>query len=211
MDLGLVMLFTADGDSLASVLTDADGRFHVESPEPGDFPLSATSLGYTPTVASSGFTLTEGGSLSLEFRIQPQAIQLGGITVEARARLIQQPKLVQNGFVERAESGFGRFITPGDIEKSASSSTVDLLASTGRVTSRYGFAGNRILMRGPMGYCTPRVFLDGTPISMGGLSLDAIAPVSVLQGAEVYRTGSEAPLQYGGTSGGCGVILLWTH
>jgi hypothetical protein len=34
--------------------------------------------------------------------------------------------------------------------------------------------------------------------------------VSVLDAAEVYRTATEAPVQYGGGLGGCGVILLWT-
>lgn len=87
IDLGLIMLFTTDGDSVASALPDSNGRFRVEPPEPGAFLLSVTSLGYTPTVASSVFTLTQGGTISLEFRIQPQAIQLGGITVEASASL----------------------------------------------------------------------------------------------------------------------------
>ena len=209
IDLGLIMLFTTDGDSVAAVLTDSDGRFRVESTEPGDFLLSATSLGYTPTVASSVFTLAEGGTISLEFRIEPQAIQLGGITVEARASLIRQPKLVQNGFVDRVGRGFGRFITPEDIEKFPSTSTADLLARTGRVTTRYGFGGDRILMRSTRGYCTPIVYLDGVRISMDGLSLESIAPVSVLQAAEVYRSASEAPLRYGGGMGGCGVIVLW--
>jgi hypothetical protein len=44
---------------------------------------------------------------------------------------------------------------------------------------------------------------------MDGLSLESIAPVSVLQAAEVYRSASEAPLRYGGGMGGYGVIVLW--
>ena len=211
IDMGLVTLFGVDGDSVASVLSDGAGRFRVESPEAGEFRLAASALGYRPTVASSVFMLAEGGSMSLEFRIEPLAIEVGGITVEARSSLIRQPKLVLNGFVERAQQGFGRFITPVDIEKSAAMSTADLLMRTGRVTTRYAIGGDRIVMRGTRGYCTPIVYVDGVRISMSGLSLDAIAPVSVLEAAEVYRSGNEAPVQYGGGMGGCGVIVLWTR
>ena len=59
IDLGLVMLSTVDGDSVAAVLTDRAGWFRVESPQAGEFLLSATALGYATTVASSVFTLTE--------------------------------------------------------------------------------------------------------------------------------------------------------
>lgn len=85
IDLGLVTLFTVDGDSVASVLTDGAGRFLIQSPQAGQFLLSASALGYAPIVAGSVFTLGEGSRMSLEFRIRRQAIELGGITVEARA------------------------------------------------------------------------------------------------------------------------------
>ncbi len=210
IDVGLVTLFTVDGDSVASVLTDEAGRFLVESPQPGEFLLAASAMGYTSTVASSVFTLTEDGWISLEFRIQLRPIELGGITVEAQASLIRQPELIRNGFLERLRRGFGRFITPIDIEKAQVFSTAELLARTGRVTTRYAIGGDRIIMLGFDGYCTPTVYLDGIRISLDGISLDAIAPVSVLEAAEVYRSGAQAPLMYGGTVG-CGVIVLWTR
>lgn len=209
--LGLVTLFTIEGDSVASVLTDEEGRFQVGASEGGDFLLAASALGYEPTAASSVFTLADDGGLTIQFRIQPLAMELEGITVETAASLLREPKLVQNGFVERAQSGFGRFITPGDIERFGSSSTAALLARTGRVTTRYAIGGDQVLMLGARGYCSPIVYLDGVRISMSGLSLEAIAPPSVLEAAEVYRTATEAPAQYGGGMQGCGVILLWTR
>lgn len=208
--LGLVTLFTVDGDTVASALTNGDGRFTVESPRGGDFLLGASALGYQPTVASSVFTLTDDGGLSLQFRIEPLAVQLQGLTVEAEASLFQRPKLVQNGFVERAQSGFGRFLTPQDIEASHAPSTADLLAETGRVTTRRGLGGDQILMLGSRGFCSPIVYLDGIRVAVDGVSLDALAPVFALEAAEVYRSASEAPLRYGGGMAGCGVIVLWT-
>ena len=150
IELGLITLLTVDSDSVGSALTDEAGRFRVESPSGGEFLLSASALGYRPTVASSVFTIEDGGAMSLQFRIEPLAMQLEGITVEAEASLFMQPKLVQNGFVERAQRGFGRFITPRDIELAHALTTGDLLARTGRVTTRPAFGGDQVLMLGPV-------------------------------------------------------------
>jgi hypothetical protein len=210
IDLGRVTLLTVTGVEVVSGLTDQNGRFSVTAPEGGDFLLSAGALGYRRTNGGV-FVLGEEGRMSIELRLEPQAIEIGGITIETRSALIDQPNLVLNGFVERAQSGFGTFITPGDIENSAAFTATQLLAQTGRVQTAFAIGGDRIQMRGSMGFCTPSVYLDGVRISMQGLSLDAIAPLAVLEAAEVYRTASQAPLRYGGGLGGCGVVVLWTR
>jgi hypothetical protein len=210
IDLALVTLHTAEGDSVSSTLTDASGRFRVEASWGGDFLLSATALGYRSTTAGV-FELGEGGRITLEFRLEAQAIEIGGITIEARSSLLNQPNLIRNGFVERAQRGFGRFITPADIEKSATRSTTELLTQTGRITTRYAIGGDRILMRGQVGYCTPTVYLDGVRYSMTSMSVDQLVSVSALEAVEVYRTANEAPVRYGGGMSGCGIILLWTR
>lgn len=210
IDMAVVTLITLDGDSVHSALTDGSGRFRVESPKAGEFRLAASSLGHKTTIPSSVFTLNEGDWMSVEFRIEPTPIDIAGLNVSAQPGLMHQPKLVRSGFVERARQGFGRFLTPLDIERSHALTTSELLSRTGRVTTRYALGGDRIMMLGPRGYCTPIVYLDGFQISISDMSLDAIVPVTALEAVEVYRSGSEAPLQYGGTRGGCGVILLWT-
>lgn len=183
--LGLVVLLTESGDSVASALTDQLGRSRIESSEPGAFLLTASALGYESSTAGV-IELGEGAWISLTFRIQPRAIVIGGITVETRASLASEPYLVRNGFVDRAQRGFGVFITPKDISESSAAVLSDLLAQTGRVTTRYAPGGNRILMRGSGGYCTPTVFVDGVRVGQtDGLSLDAYVQVSTLAGAEV--------------------------
>ena len=209
--LGLLTLFRVDGDSVDAVLTDVTGRFSLTAPSGGDFLLAASALGYETTVASSVFTIGEDAVMSVQFSIRPLPVELGGLTVEARQSFLREPRLVQNGFVDRAQSGFGRFITPHDVQSTPATSTADLLARTGRVTTRYGIGGDRVLMRGTRGYCTPTVYLDGFRVSLSEGPLDALVPLSVLEAAEVYRSASEAPMQYGGGMGGCGVILLWTR
>lgn len=210
IDLALVSLVTVRGDSVVSVLSDEKGRFHLVAPKGGEYRLAAAALGYKPTISAAVLTLPDSTSMTLQFRINPLPIEIAGLTIEMSSSLIRQPKLVRNGFVDRAQAGFGRFITPVDIARSHATRTSDLLAATGRVTTRYALGGDRIIMRGSRGYCTPQVYLDGIQIDLSDTPVDVIAPVIDLQGAEVYRSTAEAPAQYGGGLGGCGVILLWT-
>jgi hypothetical protein len=156
-------------------------------------------------------TLPQDVAITLEFRIAPLAIEIGGITVEVRSSLMRQPRLIRNGFVQRAQQGFGRFITPGEIAKSGAIRVGDLLARTGQVTNRYSIRGDRTLMRGRGGYCTPAVYLDGVRHSLSGVSLDDLVQVSSLEAVEIYRSPAQAPVRYGGGMEGCGIIVLWTR
>jgi hypothetical protein len=87
------------------------------------------------------------------------------------------------------------------------------------------------------GVCRPRVYVDGILFALGdsrpvprddnretefeeeiiermdqGLSLDDIGPPSDIAGIEIYRSASQVPVQFGGTSVHtlCGVIVIWT-
>lgn len=205
------MLLTLHGDSVAATLTDERGRFAVTASEPGEYLLHAAALGFEATTTGI-FGLTEGGGVSVEFRIPRRPIEIGGITVEAAASAAREPLLVRNGFVERVQMGQGRFVTPADIARSSHLSTADLLASTGRVFLRGSGSTQEIRMLGSRGYCTPIVYVDDVRIASSDLYLlEAMAPPTMLYAAEVYRSGVEAPFQYGGGMGGCGVIVLWTR
>jgi hypothetical protein len=130
--------------------------------------------------------------------------------VEATSSWISQPAHVQNGFVGRARQGFGRFITPAQIEETSSLSTTDLLTRTGRVITSYAPGGDRVLMRGFVGgYCTPFIYLDGIRVA-NDLPIDALVPLHILDAVEVYRSVEEAPPQYSVGLTRCGVIVFWT-
>jgi hypothetical protein len=210
IDLALVSLLTVEGDSVLSVLSDESGAFRLDAPREGDFRIAASALGYKPTISSSVLSLPEGSSMSLEFRIEPLPLEIGGLTIEAKSSLLRQHALVRNGFVERSQRGFGRFVTPYQIENSNAVSTTDLLARTGRVTTRWALGGERIYMRGTRGYCTPTVYVDGFRVDLSDISVDVIAPKVDLEAIEVYRSATEAPLRFGGGMEGCGVVVLWT-
>lgn len=209
IDLGLVTLFTVDGDSVDAVLADQSGRFRVTAPTGGEFLLAASALGYRSTVASSVFVLDEGGTMSLEFRLGPVPVEIPGLNVETQS-LLARHHLIANGFVDRARMGFGRFLTPVDISESRAVSTTDLLTRTGRVTTRYRVGGDEVLMRGILGYCTPFIYLDGIRVSPD-IPLDAIAPIHILEAVEVYRSAEQAPPQFAVGLTRCGVIVLWTR
>jgi hypothetical protein len=65
------------------------------------------------------------------------------------------------------------------------------------------------MMTNPMGSCTPPVFLDGIPVMSDG-DLDALVLLRDVEAVEVYRGSAELPLQYGGSNGACGAIVIWT-
>ena len=208
--LALLTLLTLEGDSVAAVLSDADGRFSLEAEAPGEYLLNAVALGYRGSTTGV-FELGDGGRMSVEFRLLSIPVEIGGIDVLTEREFREQPALVQNGFVDRAIRGFGRFITPRQIQDSGALTIGDLLARTGRVSIDFSIHDGGVLMRGPRGFCRPRIFVDGVRQSdITSRDIESILPVSMLEAAEVYRSGNEAPLQYRADAGGCGVILLWT-
>lgn len=211
VDLGLVSLMTPRGDSVAATLTGEDGRFTLTGPRADDYVLAAAAWGFETTVARSVFTLEPGGRIELEFRIPRAAIELPGLSVLANQALITQHPLVTNGFVERAQFGFGRFLGPKQIEEARARNTLDLLTTSGRIMVDERPDGTRIRMRNTSGLCTPLIYLDGVPTSIGDVSLNSIAPLRVIEGVEVYRSAVEAPQQYARNAQGCGVVLIWTR
>ncbi len=210
VDLALVTLVDLAGDSVDADVTDDRGRFQLEAPEGGDYRLSATALGYRPTVAASVLELPEGSSMTLEFRIESQPVEIGGLTVDVES-VVDQPRLVQNGFVRRAQGGFGRFVTPAEVQEAHVSSTAELLSRTGRVAQDYRIGGDRIVMRDSWGrYCVPTLWVDGIRLDLYDDRIDAVVPLSNVHALEVYRSGSEAPIEFNTAQDGCGVIVVWT-
>jgi hypothetical protein len=61
-----------------------------------------------------------------------------------------------------------------------------------------------------------QVYYNGIKLGKGGV-LDGHTPnlkdfsVSSLDKIEVYRSAAQVPLEYGGPTAACGVLLLWTR
>lgn len=231
--LGLVMMFTESGDSVAMTVTDARGHFSLSSPDPGSFVLLASALGYKET-ADGVFELGEDGVMSVEHRLAPQPLPIDALVVSLR-RPVLQHHLVRNGFVRRLQRGLGEFITPHDIEESAAISTEDLLAGlpglrVGAVTRRVDAVlpgelpeiyprpdiGETVLIRSSDGrWCAPTVYLDGSRVHYEpelGSTLSNMADIGAVDAIEVYRRAAEIPVEYSsGPESNCGVLVVWTR
>ncbi len=209
INLGLVVMLTQAGDSVGAALTNERGEFSLTSPEPGSFLLHAAAFGHHQRTAGI-FELGENAEMTVEFRLAIQVFELEGL--EIIADQITEPQLVRNGFYSRLQRGLGHFITPEDLENTMALQTQDLFYRMGRVRVVYGgITGDRVVMRGPNGTCSPRVYVDGHRMSLSGTSLNHIVPLHALAAVEVYRGAAEIPIEYSGIGLDlCGAIVFWT-
>jgi hypothetical protein len=207
--LARVTLLTEAGDTVAAGVTGPSGGFALSAPGEGSYHLSAEALGYRTTTAGV-FDLGAGGEISVEFRIQAEAVALEGITVDVTG-LVRDPFLISSGFYQRMQSGQGRFITPEEIEKSDARRVTELFYGIPRVFVVMQGSRDRIMMNSPMGVCAPNVYVDGMLTSSASANLEMFAPLLTVEAIEVYRSPAELPLQWSGTAArGCGAIVVWT-
>jgi hypothetical protein len=198
------MSLLSDGRVLVSVNTDSAGSFAVAAREAGTFRLRAERIGYR-TAATPPLELLTGDTLHVEFRLSVDAVALNPITVTGYS---QRPPGQLGGFYDRMERSVGgTFITRQDIEERRPMLVTDLLQMVPGVRLIPGRGiGYVVTMRGG---CIPRVYLDGVPIQLLGLTIDDLTRPMELEGIEVYRGPSELPAEFSG--GACGAIVLWTR
>jgi hypothetical protein len=195
----------SDDSTIASVVADDSGSFTLRAPRGGSYQLRGERIGYN-TAITPPLDLSDGDTLRVEFRLSAQAVVLNPITVLGYSG---RPAGPLGGFYERARRGLaGRFITREDIDARNPIRTTDMLMTMPGVRvvpSRRG-SGSAVLLRG----CAPRVYLDGMPIRLAGMTIDDLVQPLDLEGIEVYSGPAEVPGEFAfGTS--CGAIILWTR
>lgn len=208
IDLGMVVMVSVTGDSVSATLSDSDGFFEVSAPSGGEFLLEAAALGYEESRVGL-FELGEDGEMSVEFRLWPAPLTIGGVIVES---LVQQPELVRNGFFRRMARGVGTYFSPSDIEESTARQAIELLQGLAGVRMRIDpVDGERLLVRGTNGYCVPNLLVDGVRTTWAGTSmrLDELVPLETVHAMEVHRGVSGMPIEFGSFNQ-CGVIVFWT-
>ncbi len=144
----------------------------------------------------------------------------------------------REGFEERRRLGFGKFIDSTELRRSENRRVPDMLRAVpgvrivrfrecernspnrcGPVEERAATGrGDTSLYRrsGRDEYCWMSVIWDGHPLywSSSGTSppdLGRLMRVAEIHAIEIYRSAGEAPTEYSGASGQCGVILLWSR
>jgi hypothetical protein len=211
--LGYVGLVTEEGETIVWTMSDEEGFFRLEAPDPGSFMLYGEALGYNSSVEGP-VLLGEDQMVPAEFRLEPMPLVLDSLRVVARSRRLS---LVLSGFYDREKTGLGHFIGPEQIlDKFEARNVSDFFWSVPgvRLMPRSNLAGSGYvpLMRasaGLRGMCLPDVYLDGIPMP-GADAIDEFIQPFDLEGIEVYRSASEVPARYTTASSNCGVILLWS-
>lgn len=225
IDLGILTLFTTDGDSVAVTATTPNGHFSLTAPEPGSYLLRASAFGYAER-EEGVFELGDEGRVEIEFRITPRPFELEGILVSTDRPTPNHP-LVRNGFVDRYRRGLGYFVTPRDLERTVYRDTESLLqfipgvrvvaSRTSNVAGRAvvpGPSSDQVWMRNAWGPCAPTVYVDGVRTHYApdtGETLSDVLSIHLIAAAEIYSRPPQVPPEYGGPMGNkCGVIVFWT-
>lgn len=222
--MAYVALVTEDQRSVVAVTADARGSFSLEAPSPGSYYLYVSSIGHQP-VLDGIFELGEDGSMEVEIRLEPDPLMMDSIraTVDRTDRYLREV-----GFYERREQGWGYHLTHEEVRARAIFTVVDAIRDIPRVhVGGEGMAEvsprtphPTIVIRDGARICPPHIYVDGFFVHRGGLPGDFPPPDGPampdefvhpddIAAIEVYRSGTETPLQYG-VMGGCGVLLIWT-
>lgn len=203
---GVVRLLTRDSVEEMRVVADTAGRFLLQASRPGSYRVGAELPGFQSAI-SPPLKLSANDTLGVEFLLSTETVLLEPLVVTARPR--RSPALA--GFYERLQRrAGGHFITREEIERRRPTLTTDLLRTLPgvRLALRPPGGGYHVLLRGN---CMPTVFIDGAGGPMHGWTIDDLARPLDLEGIEIYPSMAEAPVEYTGLRGGCGVILLWTR
>ncbi|MDT8368177.1 MAG: carboxypeptidase regulatory-like domain-containing protein [Longimicrobiales bacterium] len=194
------------------VTTDEEGRFAALLPGPGRYQLTARHLLYEPLTWSPIETTTAQETIELFVELRPRVTELEGIVIEAKREFTDR-RLERRGFYQRERKGFGKFITPEDIERRRMVTMSLFRGIPGLFVTRDGRGlrmrgGGSFLLGGSR--CAPTIFVDGAPY-LGGTELLDVVSIREIHAVEVYPRAIQVPAEYRGrTSNNCGVVLIWT-
>jgi hypothetical protein len=185
-----------------SARTDSAGRFRLLDVEPGAGLVQVRALGYR--MGSWSVKLAEGETLADTLQLEPVAIQLPDVVVEAPPNNDWRSPAA---FERRRARGGGYFITEEQIRQQHANSLAELLRTVPGVTTACNYFGCAVRMNRSPRPCAPEYFLDGYPATFAtGPSF----PIQAIRGVEIYPDAFSAPIELQRLELRCGVIALWT-
>jgi len=205
--------------SARETITGPDGAFAFAQVAPGAYTLGVRRLGYE--VLSSPLEIGPRAPPRLEVQLTPRAIPLEPLEVGVEGRA---PRLVESGFYDRMEEGWGVFLEPRWIEANKRGfarladfmPTLQMRAALPRCPSIPVYLDRR-LIGGAGGSGTSRSY----SLNPAGTVRSAVAPpptlleelsVHDLGAAELYQPGSKVPFfAWNATTMTCGAIILWSN
>lgn len=242
LETGMLTLRTGGGVPILTVFSGENGEWSLEVPGPGAYYLEASRFGYEPWVAGPLEVAAGDDLITLyhlqpkPIRMEPIEVTVGATRRHLELAGFYERQRSDFGYFmgpEQIERRGAPRLTdlllgiPGVRQVSLTS---------GSVGRRFIQLRGSNLSEG--GVCRPRVFVDGLLFALGdshpkppfdpdnatemqeellevidqGLGLDDIGPPSEIAGIEIYRSATQVPVQFGGTSVStlCGVIVVWT-
>lgn len=202
-----LLLRRLDGDSVldsVAATTDDDGAFRLRRVPVGTYALTTDHLGFEQR--SDTLRVPVGTRVEIEVPLSAEPVRLEPLEVDVRADW-----LVEAGFYERREKGFGKFLTAEELEKRPLNSLKQALRTLPGVKTvnrcRGMFCDEVIEMSSSAGRvgCPVKFYMDGNEMH-GTVRPDNIA-VHDLAAVEVYRGISETPGQFYGR---CGAVVIWS-
>lgn len=240
---GLVTLLKSDGTSIITAVTDAQGHWLLDAPGSGSYYVTAKRIGYQPWLAGPVDVKAGDDLNSIfHLRRRPVMLDPVEVSARATQRYLalmgfyDRQRADFGHFVTPAEIEQRQAARVTDLL--AGLPGVNLVSmGTGSAGALFVRLRGSNLSQG--GACRPRVYVDGLLYALGdsrpvrqeggselerrpeeelqkidqGLSLDDIGHPSTIAAIEVYRSASQVPAQFGGTSVEtlCGVIVIWTR
>jgi hypothetical protein len=221
-------------------MSNVEGDWRLDAPRPGVYYVAARRLGYRPWVSAAANLRVEA-EWNPVFRLQAVPVTLDPAT--ARAVATRQHLELNGFFERQKGNFGHFITPEAIDRRDASRVTDLLTPIPGVQLVVSGNVGPaQIALRGSSltdnALCRPRVFVDGLMYTRGdsrpvrvrasdateravdlerrmdeALSLDDIGHPSTIAAIEVYRSATQVPVQFGGTSVEtlCGVIVIWTR
>lgn len=235
---GATVRLVQGGETGRGTETDAEGEFFLPLPGWGEYRLEVGRIGYQ-TALSQVLDLQPGDTLSVEFRVRPDAVLLAPLTIVGHSRR------GRSAFERRLmEWNRGIFLSPQQIDSIAPDHPAEALRGLENVHVRWGWGVyssgmpgpvpeiRSVLGRGCLLYMVDFVPVQAEPWAEGdwaGYQLSSLEGRDIVA-VEVYRSVLEVPPElrrytdqlrptWGSGSRGiryeekihCGLVVFWTR
>ncbi len=202
-----------------ALTTSASGAYRFAEIKPGKYWVVVRGIGYAPL--RTALSLNPGDEREINFELRPLPYNLPEIKVRAEDKAWMRK---YQDFVWRSKGNFyGRFITRDEIQRARPTYLGDVVRRYMPFTSSQAFFNpyfpdrlgdwahaNESVWYGRMYHasnCAPSVSVNGSYTSIGW-AVNDFRPDDV-EALEVYRGGTQLPLEFSERQSPCGLVVVW--